>query len=185
MIKNPKGSAIFIASPLSQLCDNPPVVLEVVDQCGHDATIYDEEAGAVLPVRKASSLLAFDISLDHMIKECPGKEAHPKHSRRISGKPGYMAVAPWKMATTLVKDFIALVKVGAHTFHALASHTYDVCWKCLKCRLGTKTEQEHTRAKRCRFGKNAETPDGGVPSQGKASHPPSARSFQYQGYSYK
>ena len=106
-MENPRGSAIFTASPLSRLCDNPPVVLKVVDQCGHDATIYDEEAGAVLPVRKASSLLAFDISLQHTIKECPGKEAHPKHSRLLSGKSGYMAVVPWKMATALVKDFIS------------------------------------------------------------------------------
>jgi len=172
VIKNPKGSAIFIASPLSQLCDNPPVVLEVVDQCGHDATIYDAEAGAVLPVRKASSLLAFDISLKHTIIECPGKEAHPKHSRLLSGKSGYMAVVPWKMAIALSKDFISHTKVGAQTFHALASHTYDIYWKCLKCRLGNKTEEPHTRVKGCRFGKNAETPDGGVPGQGKASHPP-------------
>ena len=121
----------------------------MVDQCCHDAKIYDEEAKAVLPVRKASSLLTFDISLNHTVKECPGKESHPKHARLLRGKSGFMAVVPWKMATALVKDIIAHAKVDSHNLHALASHTFDIYWKCLKCRLGNKTEQEHTRVKGC------------------------------------
>ena len=97
VIDNPKGSAIFMKSPLSLVMDQSHASLQDTDQCAHGAAWYNDETHEDVPAFKATSLLCYSTSLPETTTLCPGKQTHPKHVVLLSGKSGWLAVLPWKM----------------------------------------------------------------------------------------
>ena len=126
-------------SPLGQLVQDPLASLLHMDQCPRGANGYDKESKTDLPARKATHLLWYDINLPTIIKTCPCKSTHMKHADLRSGKSGYLAVYPRKMAVSLTQDFAAHAKLVCGNMSALTSLTFDTYWKCMRCRVGKKT----------------------------------------------